>query len=178
MIASRKRLRRSPKQASREVAMRTWSLSVKQERAKERVPTRRVTVGATSQPRKKGLSKIKCFACHETRHYTSQCPEKKKGKGKSQQVATSAETQLSEFVAKFESDFQLSEFVAKFESDFSLVSCLSANTVARSAWYLDSGASRHMTEAHELFNSSTETTQGSTTHLGPRISNFFRKKIV
>jgi hypothetical protein len=44
MIASRKRLGRSPKQASREVVMRTWPLSVRQEREKERVPTRRVTM--------------------------------------------------------------------------------------------------------------------------------------
>jgi hypothetical protein len=99
------------------------------------------------------LSKVKCFACHKSGHYASQCPEKKKGKGKSQQVATSAETQLS-------------EFVAKFESDFSLVSCLSTSTVARSAWYLDSGASRHMTEARELFNSLTETDSGIHVELG------------
>jgi hypothetical protein len=64
--------------------------------------------GATPQPKKKkNLSKIKCFTCHKSGHYVSQCPEKKKVRGKSQQVATSAETQLDEFVAKFESDFSL-----------------------------------------------------------------------
>ena len=51
----------------------------------------------------------------------------------------------------------MNEFSAKFESDFSLVSCLSTSIVARSAWYLDSGASPHMTEAWELFSSLTET---------------------
>jgi hypothetical protein len=40
----RRRLGRSPRLAGREVVMRTWPLSVRQERAKERVPTRRVTV--------------------------------------------------------------------------------------------------------------------------------------
>jgi transposase InsO family protein len=62
---------------------------------------------------------------------------------KTQQVATTTETQLS-------------ELATKFERDFSLVSCLSTNTIARSAWYLDSGASRHMTEARELFNRLSE----------------------
>ena len=60
--------------------------------------------------------------------------EEEKGKGKKQQVVTSAETQLS-------------EFAVKFESDFSLVSCLSINIVSRSAWYLYSGASHHMTKS-------------------------------
>jgi hypothetical protein len=44
MIASRKILRRSLKQTSREMKKRrTWPLSVKKEREKERVP--RVTIG-------------------------------------------------------------------------------------------------------------------------------------
>jgi hypothetical protein len=98
--------------------------------------------------KKKDLSKIKCFTCHKSGHYASQCLEKKKGRGKSQQVATSAETQLD-------------EFVVKFERDFSLVSFLSTNTVTRSVWYLDNGASRHMTEAWELFNSLMEKDSGS-----------------
>jgi hypothetical protein len=85
------------------------------------------------------LSKLKCYICHKNGHYASQCLEKKKGKGKTQQVAATAETQLS-------------ELATKFENDFSLVLFLSTSTIARSAWYLDSGASRHMTEARELFN--------------------------
>ena len=83
--------------------------------------------------KKKSLSKIKCFVCHKQGHYASQCPKKKKGTRKTQQVAT-AETQLS-------------EFATKFENDFSLVACLSTSTIVRSAWYLDSGASCHMAEA-------------------------------
>jgi hypothetical protein len=43
-IASRERLGRSPKMASKEVVMRTWPLSLRQEREKERVPIRRVIV--------------------------------------------------------------------------------------------------------------------------------------
>jgi hypothetical protein len=44
----------------------------------------------------------------------------------------------------------------KFEKDFSLVSFLSTSTTTRSAWYLDNGASHHMTEAQELFSSLME----------------------
>jgi hypothetical protein len=68
--------------------------------------------------------------------------EKKKGKGK-MQTTTSTETQLD-------------EFATKFEKDFSLVSFLSTSTTMRSAWFLDNGASHHMTEARELFSSLTE----------------------
>jgi transposase-like protein len=44
-------------------------------------------------------------------------------------------------------EMQLDEFATKFEKDYSLVSCLSTNNTMRSAWFLDSGASRHMPEA-------------------------------
>jgi hypothetical protein len=38
-----------------------------------------------------------------------------------------------------------------------MFSCLSTSTNSRSAWYLDSGASRHMMGTHELFTSWSET---------------------
>jgi hypothetical protein len=99
--------------------------------------------GGSLQPgKKKDLSKIKCFSCHKNGHYASQCPKKKKGKGKTH-TATSAKTQLD-------------EFAVKFEKDFSLVYCLSTSTSTRSVWYLDSGASRYMTEAWELFSNLIE----------------------
>jgi hypothetical protein len=82
---------------------------------------------------------VKCFACHKSVHYASQCPEWKKGKGKSQQVATSVETQVK-------------EFVERFEKDFLLVSCLSS-AISNGVWFVDNGASHHMTRAHELFTS-------------------------
>ena len=91
--------------------------------------------------------------CHKNGHYASQCLEKKKSKVKTQQIAASVETQLS-------------EFVAKFKSDFSFISYLSTNIVTRSAWYLDSSASCHMIEASELFSKLTESDSGIHVELG------------
>jgi hypothetical protein len=91
--------------------------------------------GGSSQPgKKKDLSKIKCFSCHKNGHYASQCLEKKKKGNEKMQTTTSTETQLD-------------EFATKFEKDYSMISFLSTSTTTRSAWFLDSGASRHMTEA-------------------------------
>jgi len=51
---------------------------------------------------------------------------------------------------------QMSEFASKFEKDSSMVFFLSTNTVPRNAWYVESGASRHMTSSQELFSSLTK----------------------
>jgi hypothetical protein len=79
--------------------------------------------GETSQSGKKELSKIKCFVCHKSGHDASQCLEKKKGQGKSQQVASSTETQVD-------------EFAVKFETKLTLVSCLSRSTFTRSGTWI------------------------------------------
>jgi hypothetical protein len=101
------------------------------------------------------LSKIKCFSCHKHDHYASQHLEKKKGKGKQQQkqVATSAETQMN-------------EFVAKFEKYFSLLPCLSTSAISRNARYVDSGASRHMTSIQRVFCSMKKQDLGVQVELG------------
>jgi hypothetical protein len=53
-----------------------------------------------------------------------------------------------------------------FEKDFSLVSFLSTNTTTRSAWFLDSGTSRHMKKTWEIFRSLTERESNVHVHLG------------
>jgi hypothetical protein len=51
-FSSRNRLKRSPKLTGTEVVMRTMPLSIRQEKEKERVPTRRIEV--RSQPHSRG----------------------------------------------------------------------------------------------------------------------------
>jgi hypothetical protein len=78
---------------------------------------------------KKDMSKVKCFACHKFGHYAGQCLNMKK-----KQTTTSTEVE---------------EFSTKFDKEFSLIVCLSMRTTHTYTWYIDSGASRHMTGVHE-----------------------------
>jgi hypothetical protein len=85
---------------------------------------------------KKDMSKVKCFACHKFGHYAGQCPNKKK-----RQATASAEVE---------------EFSTKFDKEFSLVVCLSTRATHSSVWYIDSGASRHMTSVREHLTDLTQ----------------------
>jgi hypothetical protein len=78
---------------------------------------------------KKDMRKFKCSACHKFGHYAGQCPNKKKKK-----TTTLASVE---------------EFSAKFDKEFSLVFFLSMRTTHSDMWYIDSGASLHMTGVPE-----------------------------
>ena len=82
------------------------------------------------------MSKVKCFHYHEHGHYATNCPQKKKNKKASR--CTVGE-----------------DFTLQFELEFSLITCM-VSSVMGSVWYLDIGASFHMTRDKEIFNSLEE----------------------
>jgi hypothetical protein len=87
------------------------------------------------------MSKVKCFTCHKTGHYASQYPNKKKDKNKTRTVAST----------------DIVEFSSRFDEDFSFIACLSrSSTQDTGEWYIDSGASYHMTGVRKYFSSFRE----------------------
>jgi hypothetical protein len=84
-----------------------------------------------SKAKKLDLSKVKCFHCHERGHLATNYPQKKKNK----MVAGAATS---------------GALVSQFDLDFTLIACM-ASSAPRSVWYLDSGASFHMTGDKESF---------------------------
>jgi hypothetical protein len=97
------------------------------------------TGGQTSKgEKKKDFSKIKCFSCHKPGHFAIQFPNKKKGSKKSHMAA----------LVSAEGD----EFATRFKNEFSLIACLSSST-SSAVWYIDNGASSHMTGVWEYFSS-------------------------
>jgi hypothetical protein len=97
----------------------------------------------------KDLSKVRCWACQKQGHYAATCPEMRKGKKKN--VAASV---------------AVDEFTSQFEQEFSLVAGLSSSTTSLVVWYIDSGASRHMTGVRSQFSELTERTLETDVVLG------------
>ena len=85
-----------------------------------------------SKVKKMDLSKVKCFNCHEHGHIATNCLQKRKNKS----VVGSATCEA---------------LASKFELDFSLIACMASSALG-SVWYLDSGASFHMTGDKDLFS--------------------------
>ena len=75
---------------------------------------------------------MKCFHCHQHGNYATNCPHKKKNKQVVGSVAGEA-------------------LASNFELHFSLIACL-VSSVMGSAWFLDSGASFHMTGDKDFFS--------------------------
>jgi hypothetical protein len=100
--------------------------------------------------------KVKCFACHKTGHYASQCPNKKKKEEEEAEMAASASTEIDEFAEKFEDG---SSLVTSLSSSSGL-----AELKDSGVWFLESGSSRHMTGMRLVFLSDSET--GSDSRVG------------
>ena len=81
-------------------------------------------------------SKVRCFNCHEVGHYATNCPLKKSKKGSSKGSDGEALT-------------------SQFELDFILIA-LMVSSMMGCGWFLDSGASFHMTSDKSLFSTLEE----------------------
>ena len=93
--------------------------------AKEKKGKSKKASHSGAKGKKKDMSKVKCFHCHQHGHYATNCPQKKKNKQAGGSAAGEA-------------------LASQFELDFSLITCL-VSSVMGSVWFLDSGASFHMT---------------------------------
>ena len=81
-------------------------------------------------------SQVRCFNCHEMGHYATNFPSKKSKKGSSKGSEGEA-------------------LASQFEMDFSLITCM-VSLMMGCVWYLDSGASFHMTGDKILFSTLEE----------------------
>eukprot|EP00253_Pinus_taeda_P035525 PITA_35525 len=81
-------------------------------------------------------SKVRLFHCNELGHYATNCPKKKSKKGSSKESDGDA-------------------LASQFEMDLSLISCMVSSSMG-CVWYLDSGASFHMSSDKNIFNTLEE----------------------
>jgi hypothetical protein len=94
------------------------------------------------------MSKVKCFACNRMGHYVGQYPNKKKKQG-----GTTTTTEEPEFQTQFERECAV------------LICCTSVETTP-SIWYIDNGASSHMTGVREHFTDLRDVEVGMEIALG------------
>ena len=87
--------------------------------------------------KKRDMSKVKCFHCHDYGNYATNCPQNRNNNKKAPGAA------IGEALA------------SQFELDFSLIACMSS-TVMGYMWYMDSGVSFHMMGNKEIFSSLEE----------------------
>jgi hypothetical protein len=85
------------------------------------------------------MSKVKCFVCKKFGHYARQCPNRKKKSG-----GTAATVE--------EIDFQ-----TQFQQECAFPVCCSSVEYSPDIWYIDSGASSHMTSVREHFTDLRDT---------------------
>jgi hypothetical protein len=84
--------------------------------------------------------------CGEFGHFASQCPQAKKGygtKGKRKEVAASAEIEDKDEEEEQQLAATAREFSRMFRDEYTML--LDAEDRTRTGWYIDSGATSHMT---------------------------------
>jgi uncharacterized membrane protein YgcG len=81
------------------------------------------------------MNKVKCFVCKKFGHYAGQCPNRKKNKG-----GTAVTAEEVDFPTQFQRECAFH------------VCCSSSVEYSPDIWYIDSGASSHMTGIREHFS--------------------------
>ena len=76
--------------------------------------------------------KVKCFICHKQGHFSSQFLDKKK----------KSNTHMAGFA-------EVEDFSRNVDEEFCLIACM-ASTIGSNIYYINSGASSHMT-GHKIF---------------------------
>ena len=94
------------------------------------------------------VSKVKCFICHKQGHFSSQCSNNKKKSNT--QIAVST---------------KVDDFSRNLDANFCLIACM-ASTTWSSIWYINSGASSHMTRQKRFFRDLQEGGIGIDVELG------------
>ena len=92
-----------------------------------------VALVGKSNEKKKDMSKLRCFVCHKTGHYASQCLNRNENKPEPEVLAS---TEVAEFVERHEREFSL--MTGPLGSGFLVFEDIEM-------WFMDSGSSRHMT---------------------------------
>jgi hypothetical protein len=101
-----------------------------QEKSLHGADNKNVALVVKGNEKKKDMSKAKCFACHKTDHYASQCLNRKK---KKLEPEVSASVEVAEFAERYEKEFSL--MIGPVGSV-----CLVFEDIE--SWLVDSGASR------------------------------------
>ena len=104
-------------------------------------------VGPPHRKQKKDMSKMKRFSCKKNGHYASQCPNKKKGKGKKVDLLGNDN---DEFATKCANEFSLFHHGLGTEANGAWPEDIDA-------WVVDNGASSHMTGVRSMLLSVLET---------------------
>jgi len=112
------------------------ALASKAKKGKEKVSL--FESSSSNDGKKVDKSKVRCFRCHELGHYATNCPKKKSKKGSGEG-----------------SEGETASLSSQFELDFRVFECTVSSMVGI-GWFLDSGASFHMTGEKSLFSTLEE----------------------